>query len=354
MTRKYKILYHMPFLGTLSAYRTIYNGYKNAFLDLGHEFSTLTSEDDLKQKLNKINPDIFITNGHYYYQKFIDYEILKEHRKKGLKVFTNIAFWDSPISKSRINEAPSLKDDSKTLELIKSGLLGDFFLSTSEQDDTRMEGFKKNTGYDFYTIPLAADKISLKYRFEEKFKADISFIGTNLPQKRLYFKEYLFPLAKKYDLKLYGQDWTLEDMSRGFIQKIGQYFNIKELKNLRKPSLKLEDEGLIYFSSTISVNLHEDYQRKYGGDCNERTFKIPLCEGFEITDSVSCIKRYFKEGEEMVIAENKKDWFEKIEYYLKNPEKRLQIVKKGKIRAEQDHTYHNRVKSILKIYEEIN
>ena len=341
----------MPFPGTLSANRTIYNGYKNAFLDLGHEFITLTSEDDLTKILESSNPDIFITNAHYYFQKFIDYENLNEHRKKGLKVFTNISYWNSPINKIRINEAPGLKDDKKTVDLIKSGTLGDFFLSTCEQDDHRMEGFKENTGYDFYTVPLAADRLALNFKFEEKYKADISFIGTNLPQKRAYFKEYLFPLGEKYDLKLYGQDWTLEDRTRGFIQKIGQYFNINELKNIRKPTLKIEDEGLIYYSSTISVNIHEDYQRRFGGDCNERTFKIPFCEGFEITDNVSCIKRYFKEDEEIIIAQNKNDWFDKIEYFLKNPEKRLAIIKKGKKRVEQEHTYHNRVESILKIYE---
>ena len=85
---------------------------------------------------------------------------------------------------------------------------------------------------------------------------------------------------------------------------------------MRRPKLELEDEGRIYKSSTISVNIHEDYQREFGGDCNERTFKIPLCGGLEITDDVACIRKYFKEGEEIIIAKNKDDWIEKIDYYI--------------------------------------
>lgn len=349
--KKLKICYHFPSLETINAYRTIYNGYKNAFQDLEYEFVTYTANDNLKEFLEKERPDIFFTASHFYYRKFIDYRILSEYRKKGMKVFVKIDFWNSPIEKGRINEAKSLKDDITAVNMIKEGLLGDYFYHVVEQNDERMEGFEKVTGYKYFTIPLAADKIILKNAFDKRFKADISYIGTYLPQKRKYMKKYLFPLKEKYDLKLYGQDWSLFDRMLGSIQKVGQYFNIPLIKSIRKPKLKLEDEAKIYSSSAISVNIHEEYQREYGGDCNERTFKIPLCGGFEITDNVSCIKKYFKE-DEIVIANSSKDWFEKIDYFIKNPDKKIQYIKKGMNRVLTDHTYHNRVKEIIKIYEQ--
>jgi len=338
-------------LKTLSAGRTIYYGYKNAFEDLGHTFVPFTSEDDLEKLLEKSNPDIFFTSTHYYPQKFLDFKLLKKYRNKGMKTFVNTSFWNSPILKTRINEGISLKDDYSTVKLIKNGDYGDIFYNVVEPGDPRMEGFEASTGYKINTIPLAVDSITLNNpKFNEQYKSDISFIGTYLPQKRDYFKKYVFPLRNKYDLKLYGQDWTFLDRSFGFIQKSAEYFNIPSLKHLRKPKLSLKDEGEIYRSSTVSINIHENYQREFGGDCNERTFKIPFCNGFEISDDVACIHKYFKVGEEIVLAENIDDWYNKIDYYIKNPEKRIEIIKKGKARVEKDHTYHNRVGKILELY----
>ncbi len=348
------IAYHMPSMNTIYAQRTIYHGYKAAFEDLGHKFFTFSAGDDLDSFLDRNHIDLFITSSHFYYQKYLNYDILKKYRNKGMILFTKIDFWNSPLSNLRVNESKSLKDDAKTVQLIKDGLLGDVFFHVVEQLDERMEGFEKETGYKFFTIPLAADKMTLKNDFCKDFIADISYIGTCLPSKRMFFKECVFPLKKEYDLKLYGQDWTLRDRSLGWIQKLGQYYNIKYLKSIQKPKLQLGDEAKIYSSSKICINVHEEYQKKYGGDCNERTFKIPLCGGFEITDDVSCIHKYFDDGKEIVIAKNREDWFDKINYYMDNPDERLAIIEAGRDKVLREHTYHNRAEQMLKIYFSIN
>ena len=345
-----RIAYHIPHVNSLNAYRTIYHGFKNAFLDLGHEFSCFSAGDDLRSFIEKNKPDVFFTATHFYYRKFLDFDLLKIYRNNGMKVFVKIDFWESPLQANRINEAKSLKHDTHTVRLIQRGLYGDLFYHVVEQGDRRMLGFEKTTGYCYQTIPLAADKIALQDQFDPRFEADISYIGTYLPQKKKFFNEYLFPLKTKYKTKIYGQDWSRLDRLLGLAQKGGQLFNVPLLRSLRKPRLLLEDEGRIYRSSAISVNIHEDYQRIFGGDCNERTFKIPLCGGFEITDDVACIRKYFKEGEEIVIAQNRDDWYQKIEYYLKNPAERDQIINRGQARVLQDHTYHNRVEQIVDLY----
>lgn len=344
-----KIIYHMPSLDSIYAQRTIYWGFKHAFEDLGHAFVTFTANDNLEQILKQENPDIFITSSHFYYQKYLDFKILKSYRDKGMKLITKIDFWDSPLK--RMNEAKSLKDDIPTIKLIKAGLLGDAFFHVVEQEDKRMSGFEKGTGYIFHTIPLAADKTVLKNIFDEKFVSDIAYLGTNLPDKREFFEERVYPLGKKYKLKIYGQDWTTFDRSLGMIQRVGQYFNIPYLRSLQKPKLGLDDEARIYSSAQISINVHEEYQRVYGGDCNERTFKIPLCGGFEVSDDVACIKKYFKENKEIVIAKDRKDWFEKIDYYLSNPEEKSRIVIAGQKKVLEDHTYHNRVQQMTSIFD---
>lgn len=348
------IAYQLPSLATVYAYRTIHNGYKNAFITLGHNFHTFTQEDDLKFFLEKNNINIFITSSHFYYQKFLDLELLSKYRKKGMLLLTKVDYWNSPFSKLRINEAPPLKEERDKIIKIQNGLLGDIFFHTVGQFDYRMQGFTKGTGKQFITIPLASDTNTIYPEFSNKYIADISYIGTNLPEKQKFFRDVIFPLKEELDVRFYGQDWTLKDKMLGIIQKIGQYYNLPYLKKIQKPKLQLSDERKIYNSSQISINVHEEYQRIYGGDCNERTFKIPAAGGFEIVDDVECISQYFEAGKEIVIAKNKMDWLEKIEYYLKNPQKKQRIVEAGRKRVLSEHTYVHRARQILNLYEKHN
>jgi spore maturation protein CgeB len=347
-----KILYHFPNVQSVYAYRTIYNGFKNAFLDLGHDFRVLTASDDLVATLDDFEPDIFITASHFLYRKYVDYSLLKTYRDKGLVVFTKIDYWNAPSSAKRLSEAKGMKDDAEVLSLIKDNLLGDVYFSVVEQEDKRMEGFKEVTGHEYYTIPLAADKTVLKHIFDQKFVSDVSYIGTYLPAKKKSFDELVFPLRNKYKLSLYGQDWTLFDRGRGWVGRFGQLFNIPFLRSVQKPKLQLDDEAKIYSSSIVSINIHEEHQHEFGGDCNERTFKIPLCGGFEIVDEVACIHKYFEVGKEIIVAKNKKDWYEKIDYYIKNPDARLSIIQAGMERVLKDHTYNNRAIHIIKLAED--
>lgn len=341
----------MPSLESLY-HKTIYNGYKNSFVDLGHEFRPFTANDSLEKLLETYQPNIFITASHFYYRKFINFKLLDEHRKNGVFVLSKINFWQSPISSLRINEAKSIKNDVKVLNLLEDGMLGDAFFHVAEQGDERMHGFSEFTGCTWHTIPLAADKISLDMQKDEKFSADISYVGSYLPEKRSFFKKHVFPLEREFNLRLYGQDWTRADRLAGWIQRAGQYFNINPLAKIRKPKLDLADEGKIYASSKVSINVHEEYQIRYGGDCNERTFKIPFCGGLQVVDNVSCIKKYFDPGTEVVIANNSEEWVDAVRYYVSHPEEGFRIIEAGRVRALRDHTYHNRVAQILDIYNE--
>lgn len=345
-----KVIFFVPHLNTNYAGRTLYNGFKNAFIDLGHSFRFLTVDDNQPEVFQSFEPDILITSLTNYFLKFLDLHEVYAAKQRGMKVFVSTPMWKSPFSKLRVNESPSLSTQKKLVELITKDKLGDIYFSPIEQGDERMAGFKEATGYDCLTVPLAADKTIIYSEYNLKFKKDISFLGTYLPEKRPFFQETIFPLKGKYNIGLYGQDWTFSYKAVSNLKKVGQFLNIPILKNIHKPSLELSDERKIYTSSLISINVHEEYQKKFGTDCNERTFKIPLAGGFEICDDVACVKKYFKEGEEIVIAYDKKDWWEKFEYFIKNPEKRLSIIEAGKKRVLADHTYHNRVKSLLDLY----
>src|SRR3989338_736008 len=344
-----KILYHFPNPDTLYAGRTIAYGYKNAFTDLGHSFTFLTPQVNQKKLLIDYKPDIFITSFNRLSIKYLNLDVLKIAKKRGAKVFVNIPFWNSPISRSRFNEQGSLKDSRLFLDLVSHNYYGDIYFNICAPDDLRMKGLHKKTGHAHKTLLLAADKTMLYPEFDKKFIADISYIGTNLPEKRHFFKTVILPLKDKYDIKIYGQDWTLLNRGLGFIQRIGQYYNIPQVKSLCKPTLQLSDERKIYSSCQISINVHELYQQKYG-DLNERTFKIPLGGGFEICDDVYGIENIFTPQKNIVIAKNKNDWWDKIKYYTKYPDKRKSIIDEGRKLILKNHTYHHRVKTMLDWY----
>jgi len=345
-----RIAYHYPYPDTIYAYRTIYHGFKNAFEDLGHTFLPMTPDHNLIARLERERVELFITASHFVYRKYVDYQALRRLRRQGLFVLTKLDFWNSPLRPMRFNEARSLKDDAEVVRLIESGLLGDAYYHVVEQDDARMDGFTQVTGQTYHTIPLAADKTLMSQAVAEaRFQADISFVGSYLPDKRSYFDRIVFPLARKHALRLYGQDWNLLDRTLGMVQKAGQYFHLPLIRSLQRPKLGLADEAKIYASSLVSINVHEAYQRKFGGDCNERTFKIPLFGGFEITDDVACIRRYFKADQEMIVARDEADWFGKVEHYLRHPGQRLSIMEAGRARVLKNHTYHNRVDQMIAI-----
>ena len=344
-----KILYHVPSLDSIYAHRTIYHGFRNAFEDMGHEFRPFTADDDLERTLAAYRPDLFLTTTHHYYRKGLDFALLGRFRAEGLFMLTKIDFWDSPVSSARINEARSMKDDKALRRLIDDRLMGDAFFHVVEQGDPRMEGFTAATGYPYHTIPLAADKTLLRPMPDPRFAADISYVGSALPEKREYFSRYVFPLGREYRLRIYGQDWNAWDKALGWVQRGGQYFNIRPLARIRKPKLALEDEARIYATSAVSINVHEEYQRRFGGDCNERTFKIPLCGGFEVVDSVACIRKYFDCGRELALADTPREWVDMVRHYAAHPVEREPIAAAGRERVLHEHTYHNRAQQMIAI-----
>lgn len=341
-----RVAYHYPAASTIYAQRTIHRGFMHAFEDLGHSFHTFSPGTRLAEFLDVAQPDIFISASHFFYRKQLDYKLLAQWRDRGMRLITKIDFWNSPLH-GRINEARSFKDDAEALALLRAGLLGDVLFHVVEQDDPRMDGFVDQTGVRFATVPLAADRTLLPVQASPDFAADVAYVGTWLPDKDQFFREALAPLRRDFDVRIYGQDWTRLERLAGLIQRGGQYFNIPGLRSLQKPRLGFRDELTIYRSARVSVNVHESYQREAGGDCNERTFKIPLAGGFEVTDDVSCLRRYFEPDVELVIATSAADWREKVIHFLRHPEERQPIIDAGQRRVLRDHTYHNRADQLL-------
>lgn len=323
-----KILYHIPYPGGIGDDRTIYDGYKYAFEDLGHDFFTLTEHDDLNQTLITLKPDLFIT-ATAIINPLSNAAILKKYRDAGGVV---------------LMRGGALEHETELLRLIRENVLADIYAN-----ELALPRFTELTGKPLHILPLAASR---KYHFPtpsvKKYECDILYIGANLPKKRDLFRRRLLPLRQKYNIKIFGPDWDIVD--RYLLHPLAKLERMiagtSVLSQLRiDRQVPYIEENQAYGSAKICLNFHE--QQPDGLLLlNGRTFKIPASGGFELCDRVPQLRDYFA-ADEVVMTENDDDFFAKIDYYLTYDAKRKAIQEKGTVRALREHTYHNRVKTVI-------
>ena len=102
----------------------------------------------------------------------------------------------------------------------------------------------------------------------------------------------------------------------------------------------------VFASAKICPNLSEPHAHEYGFDVNERCFKLLANKAFCISDSVDSIKNIFS-NDEIVFADSAEDFHEKVQYYLDNPEKREDYIKRGYDTVIAKHTNFHRASKIM-------
>ncbi|MBI3589605.1 MAG: glycosyltransferase [Candidatus Liptonbacteria bacterium] len=282
--------------------------------------------------LTSFKPDIFIEEGGFLIhdlEKKID--VLRNFKRQGGKVVLHGAM------------SPEL-----ALAIKRDEIVDVYF---SEVDPT--VEFQSFPAYRFKKMHwlAASRKIHGTAKPIPKYNCDIIYIGANLPKKREAFERILFPLAKKYHVKIYGFGWDFID--RNFLHPLVKIERtifgsgvISKLRLMRQVPIDLE--GSAYASAKISINFHE---KQPGADIrtiNARTFKIPASGGFEVCDYVPQIREFFDE-DELAMPKINRDWFEVVAYYLAHEEERKVMQSKATAKVLKEHTFHNRVHTLLSL-----
>lgn len=157
-----------------------------------------------------------------------------------------------------------------------------------------------------------------------ELKCDIGYVGGYWPYKSHTINQYLIPLCQpKYDynIKIFGnQSWG-----------VPQYCGLIPTSEVRN----------LFRSATICPNISEPHSQVYGHDIVERPFKILSSKGFMITDYVRSMKENVF-GDDVVYAESPQDFKDKIDFFLKNKDKREQYLKSGYENVINNHTYFHR------------
>lgn len=162
-------------------------------------------------------------------------------------------------------------------------------------------------------VPLAADPTVHKNYDDEEIKYQIGLIGNGTYPER---RKLLNKLATKYKV-LTGEAKPGEEYSR-----------------------KLNSCEIVF-------------NRSMNADVNMRVFEALSCGRLLITDIIPTQDELFEEGVHYVGYKNGTELMEKVDYYLKNPEKASKIALEGQKHVHLNHNYDIRLCQIIKILDSI-
>ena len=184
---------------------------------------------------------------------------------------------------------------------------------------TDRDAYKKyrNLGINVIRSQWASNPHYYK-RIPTDFKYDVSFVGQNYGNRANFLK---FLKNKGIRLKVFG---------KGF----GDYL---EFNNIIK----------IFNESKINLNLSGSSANNRIKQIKGRIFEVPMCGGFLLTEYVEGIEEYFHIGKEIECFKDKYEAIDKINYYLKNEEKRIKIAEAGYITSHEKHTWEKRLRNVF-------
>lgn len=193
-----------------------------------------------------------------------------------------------------------------------------------------------------YYLPTGFNE-KTSFAVGHKKTEEVVFIGSPY-QNRI---EILEKLAKTdIPFKLWGNGWEKAEISTVLKKHLGEPVGW----------ISPEKYSEIFRSAKIAMNLHSSPYAGQGvhteGDfLNPWVFAIPACGALQIVDRRPLIKRFFKEGEDIICYGSAEEMQEKIKYYLANDAEREEIVKRSLRTVNQKHSYEERALQILKYIE---
>jgi len=202
----------------------------------------------------------------------------------------------------------------------------DYFFSFESKFIPRI---KKAGAKHVYFLPCAASPkvhypiIPLKKR---KYKYDVTFQGSHSDRRET--------ILKKLDVKINGFRWANSGLD--IVQGVWQG---------NKNVIDREAISRFFNNSKINLNIHNEHAISDG--INLRVFECILTKSFILTDYLPGMEKMFKIGKELAVYKNEEDLKKKIDYYLKNPKERKNIIEKGYKRVLKEHTMEIRMKKML-------
>lgn len=273
-----------------------------------------------KKRIYEIRPElVFVIKG-----EFISPETLKELKKtKHLKIFNFNP--DNPFNENKAASSDLIRNSIQYYDA--------YFIWGKFLIPALIKAGAKHVEY----LPFAYDP-ELHYPLQvseheiKKYGNDIAFIGSWDKER----EEFLESLTN-FDLAIWGNGW----------QKLK--WNSKLKSKWKKKDVIGEEFSKVCNSSKIVLN---HIRAQNGNAHNMKTFEIPACNGFMLTKRTEEQGEFFEEGKEIACFSTPVELDAMIRKYVNNDSIRNQIKINARKKI-QPHTYFERAKKILDLYENL-
>lgn len=208
-------------------------------------------------------------------------------------------------------------------------------------NDAECVSFYKNASY----LPLASSKSfkELEVREESEYKYDVMFCGSAWPNRVKIINE----LIKQRPLLKYK-----------LILQESKYLPKVELPIPRSEyvgSINFENFRDICNRSRIVISLHRsfnaDNNKNHSSSPGPRIFEVAEAGGFQLVDVDDVPVDKFFSSSEVATFCGLDELVEKIDYFLSNSKKRINMARKAKLKCEESELYRNRARKIIEIFE---
>lgn len=302
---------------------------KRGFDELGHEVQysprkhhwipglryliAQRNQDSFINSVSQFNPDlILVIKG-----SSLPSGVIEKAKEKSGAVLVN---WypDNPYqhrSKERIDDA--YLDTLNKYDYVFTW--GDFLI----------EQIKDDAGDSVYHLPFGFDPELHKPENQiPKYSHDIIFLG-HWSKKR----QDVLSWISNYNLAIYGNGW------------------FRKCKNLELRSCyqgsALTGQEYAQAMSSAKIVLNIVAEHNIPGH-NMRTFEVPATGSFMMTTRTSGQKRYFEDGLDVAMFEDRDELRTLISYYLQNDRVRERIASNGRSSV-KGHSYTNRVQKMMEV-----
>ncbi len=163
-----------------------------------------------------------------------------------------------------------------------------------------------------------------RFHFPREFsgiKNSIAYLGSWGPLQEMWLDR----VANEFQLRIYGWGW--EHAARKSKSRACW---------MRGEGIESE-MGVAIASSKIIFNMA---RAEHGSTYSTKTFEIPACGGFMLTNWTEDQAEFFEDGKECVYYNTMDEMIEKAKYYLENEDEREKIRLAG-MAAAAPHTYRN-------------
>jgi len=180
--------------------------------------------------------------------------------------------------------------------------------------------------------PVEESQISDEER--ELLSCDISFTGESYGiMAEGGYRAGILDQLGSFNVKIWGDP--------GWIKRFPYHSNLR--KFYQGDRLSYDKLRKLYHLSTININMPSP--QIFTG-FQPRVFEIAACKGFQVTDWREELDIFFNK-DELVCFNNISDLFEKVNYFLHNPEKRASFVGKAYNKVVTNYTWASQLKTLI-------